>query len=293
MKPLLLALAAALAAAPCARAAIVIDLNFTGPVSTLQQQTFRDAANYWKSALTGYDLIYDIYGLIRPHALSIDVSIPVIDGEYGILGGAGLNTATWYQDLAASPTTTLFYSTTGAMEFDVADVPRMMANNQFYGVVLHEMAHILGIGPLWTYNGLYTTASGQYTGANALAAWKTEFNRPSDSYVPVELGGGTGTANVHWNEVDNGSANTGILSQYTSLDFSRELMTGWASPSFFVSTTTLGAMKDLGYTTNYSYAGVVNYVASVPEPSRLLLGGTPLLLLAAHLLRRRRTTPAA
>ena len=53
-----------------------------------------------------------------------------------------------------------------------ADVAALVANNTFYGVVLHEMAHILGIGTLWTFNNnvngttynLYNAGSGQYTG---------------------------------------------------------------------------------------------------------------------------------
>jgi hypothetical protein len=49
-------------------------------------------------------------------------------------------------------------------------------------------------------------------------------------------------------------------------------MTGWASSTFFVSQMTLGALDDLGYTVDYSKAGIVNYVASIPEWSSLALG---------------------
>ena len=160
------------------------------------------------------------------------------------------------------------------------------AVNSFYGVVLHEMAHVLGLGTLWTVNNnvndtsynLYTNGSGQYTGPNALAEWQREFLRPTDTFVPVELGGGAGTANGHWNEMDLGAGNTGIVSSLTGMDFSQELMTGWASNTFFVSRTTLGALDDLGYTVDYSKAGVENHIV-VPEVSSLLLvaGAFPLL----------------
>jgi hypothetical protein len=120
------------------------------------------------------------------------------------------------------------------------------------------MAHILGIGTLWTLNNnvngttynLYTAGSGQYTGPNALTEYKTEFNQPSATFVPVELGGGGGTAN--------------------GMDFTNELMTGWASSVFFVSRTTLDGIDDLGYTVDYSKAGVVNHTV-VPECSSLIL----------------------
>ena len=42
-------------------------------------------------------------------------------------------------------------------------------------------------------------AAGQYTGAAALDAFKLEFNQLEATFVPVELDGGAGTANGHWN----------------------------------------------------------------------------------------------
>ena len=68
-------------------------------------------------------------------------------------------------------------------------------------------------------------------------------------------------------------------------------MTGWASSAFFVSTATIGAFADLGYTVDYSQAGAVNYVARTPEPSGLLLGAAPPLLFASYHWRRRRPAP--
>jgi hypothetical protein len=141
-------------------------------------------------------------------------------------------------------------------------------------VVLHEMAHVLGIGTLWTYNtdlagagtyNLYTIGSGQYFGPHALAGWQNEFGQAGASYVPVELGGSGGTANGHWNEVDGGAGATGFVSNITGLDFSRELMTGWASGQFFLSTVTLGGLDDLGYIVDYSKAGLI------PEPATAML----------------------
>ncbi len=300
MKRLLLALALAAAAAATASnasaAGILINLNFTGSVTAPQQQTFIDAANFWSTTLTGYDYLYNVAGVAEPHSLTINVSIPYIDGAYGVLGSAGPSTATWYLNAStvAASTEAALYSTTGAMQFDSADVSMMITSNQFYPVVLHEMAHVLGFGTLWdpAYNNLYTDGTGQYAAPNALAAWKLEFNRPSDTYVPVELGGGSGTADAHWNE-GNGGGDTGIVSLSNGLDLSRELMTGWASSTFFVSKATIGAFADLGYTVDYSQAGIINYVARTPEPSGLLLGAAPPLLFASYHLRRRRRTMAS
>ncbi|MES2440876.1 MAG: leishmanolysin-related zinc metalloendopeptidase [Verrucomicrobiota bacterium] len=271
----------------------LISLDFSGSMTPIQQQTFIDAAGYWNSVITGYDLTSDGDGLPTPHQLVITASVPFIDGVGGVLGSAGPDDYAYYDNdpLTPNPTIALHYATTGVMEFDSADVAALIANNTFYGVVLHEMAHVLGIGTLWTLNNnvngttyqLYNDGSGQYTGPNALARWRSEFNQPSATFVPVELGGGGGTANGHWNENDGGGGSTGFVSNISTMDFTNELMTGWASGSFFVSGVTLGGIDDLGYIVDYSKAGVVNHVV-VPEVSTFLLCA----LGPALLIRRRR-----
>ena len=274
-------------------AVTLITLSFNSNVTPAQQQIFSDAASFLNSVITGYDLVSDANGDPTPHSLSISVSVPPIDGPSGILGSAGPVTATYYDNNpVGSPTYALYYSTTGTMEFDSADVAGLMADNSFYGVVLHEMVHVLGIGTLWVDNNnvngttypIYTAGSGAYTGPNALQAWKTEFNQPLATAVPVELGGGSGTANGHWNEVDSGAGNTGFVSNLTGLDFRQELMTGWASSVFYLSTVTLGGLDDLGYIVDYTKAGIINY-SPVPEPAAVSLCG---LLAAGALSTRRR-----
>ncbi len=279
MNPILTA-ALILLAVQSSRAVSLISLNFSGDMSEPQRQIFIDAADFWNSVITGYDLIYNGNGQIQPHSLTITASVPAIDGPGMILGSAGPQTATYYDNNpVGTPTVALYYTTTGAMQFDSADVDLMISDGTFYGVVLHEMAHVLGVGTLWTYNtnlsgtnyNLYTTDSGQYFGTKALDAWRNEFNRPSDSFVPVELAGGPGTANGHWNENDGSLGSTGIVSNLTGMDLSYELMTGWASSVFFISTVTLGALDDLGYIVDYSKAGLVTQPMTVPEPSSLIL----------------------
>lgn len=294
MKSLVLTSLLCAAVVSPAGAVSLINLNFTGAMTSTQQQTFVDAAAFWNSTITGYTL-NSYYGVSQPHSLSIDVSLPAIDGVYGTLGSAGPKTAAYFNAFTGfTETKSLFYTATGSMQFDSADVDMMIAANTFYGVVLHEMAHVLGIGTLWAYNtlngvgnNLYTAGSGQYYGPAALAAWKSEFGQTSATSVPVELGGGAGTANGHWNEVNNGAGNTGFVSNLSGMDFSKELMTGWASDTFFLSTVTLGGLVDLGYTVDYSKAGVINYTASaVPEPAAVLAMGA---LLVGGLLTRRRS----
>jgi len=260
-------------AAPQAGAVGLISLNFIGTPTQSQQQSFQSAADYWNSVIVGYDLTIGYDNLNqpynRPHQLTIDVSIAANDGVGGILGSAGPTTAQYYDNNpVGAPTVALFYADTGAMEFDSADVDSLISSNQFFGVVLHEMAHVIGFGTLWTYNHnlqstdypMYVTGNGQYFGANALAQYVEEFGQAGASYIPVELEGGTGTANGHWNEVAGGAGATGLTSIYG--DMQNELMTGWLNDNLYVSKTTLGAIDDLGYVVDYSKAGLVS---AIPE----------------------------
>jgi hypothetical protein len=151
------------------------------------------------------------------------------------------------------------------MQFDTADLNQMEANGTLSSVILHEMAHVMGFGTLWELNNVYVDGTGRYTGANALAAYRTEFNQPGATFVPVELGGGSGTANGHWDEVDNGAGNTGRVSALGDIRF--ELMTGWLNTPSYISETTVQSFVDIGF------------VTAVPEPTTLLSLASGALLL--------------
>ncbi len=203
-----------------------ITINFSG--DTQYRSYFDQAAALFETLIT-QDLPAVYLNGQWIDDLQIDASTPAIDGVGGVLGQAGF---TYYRTSSLLPVA-------GVMDFDSADVASMVASGIFADVVAHEMAHVLGIGTLWTDFGFNSTF-GRYTGAQALAEYRLLASQPSASYVPLETGGGSGTANSHWSESV----------------FGRELMTGYASSSgnMPLSRMTVAAFADLGYQVNYNVA---------------------------------------
>lgn len=265
-----------LLSASSAQAAVFdISLNFTDNALTTEQQgVFTVAANFWKSIITGYSFTTPQNFHALDNGITIDIS--------GYAGSVGGTLASGGPTFFPALPQTGGYSVAigGSIEIDTLDIPNLITNDTFLSVIKHEMAHVLGFGTLWTANGKYTEGSGQYTGAYGLAAYKSEFNQASATFVPVELEGGAGTANGHWNENNNGSGNTGIQTAQGQ-DMRFELMTGWLNTpasSLFLSNTTIQSFRDLGYT-----------VAAVPLPASVWFFGTALFSFMGVSAKKRRS----
>ena len=243
-----------------------INFNFTGLTPT-EQATFASAASTWTSYLTGYQP-----GISIP-SLTIDASAVSLDGAGNTISVGGPTSYTAQGGF--------LLPLTGQIQLDTADLAAMTSGGYLLPIIQHEMAHAMGFGTLWTANSVYVNGSGQYTGANALAAYQTEFSQPGATFVPVQLGAGAGIDNSHWAENPSGVCCTGILSPQG--DKTYEVMTGWLnippSPNF-ISLTTVKSFQDIGYLT----------VAAVPEPETyaMMLAGLGLMGFVAR--RRRRET---
>lgn len=122
-------------------------------------------------------------------------------------------------------------------------------NNQtlFDLMTTHEVGHALGAGTLWGKLGL-NSVFGQYTGSKALQVWQSMKNDTSLGYVPLEVDGGSGTANAHWSENI----------------FGNELMTGYQDISNpeKLSSLTIAMMADLGYVVDMSAANSTYQLAT-------------------------------
>ncbi len=155
--------------------------------------------------------------------LVIDASIAPIDGVGNVLGQAG-PCAIGGGD---------YLTRVGLMKFDSADTTNMVLNGTLDDVILHEMGHVLGIGTLWDYQRNLLSGEGtsdpRFVGARAVAEWDV---LGGNNNVPVESGGGAGTADAHWREST----------------FDRELMTGYIDiTGNYLSAMSIASLADLGY----------------------------------------------
>jgi len=151
----------------------------------------------------------------------------------------------------------------GVIKFDSADIGGLISGGTLNSVVLHEMAHVIGFGPLWgppsppilgnciqnlsTPPG--TIKDTYFSCPKAQAAFDSigGTTYTGGHIVPVENCGTspfvypqctTGTVNGHWRQVV----------------FGNELMVGFLPANPQLSVVTIAAQEDLGYTVNYAAA---------------------------------------
>ena len=215
---------------------------------------FLEAESIWESLVVGYE------DTLTSTTLVIQTQIDEIDGVGDILGSAFPSAGKFGREER------YLYAAGGSMTFDQADLEAIAAIGLLDDLILHEMGHVIGIGSLWSsssvglpgFQELYEDGSGRYYGQHALAAYREEFD-PRAQFVPIELDGGPGTANAHWNEEDLGD----------------ELMTGFISGETFISGVTLGGLRDLGYSV-------------VPEPRTVCAWMSLVFVAAIGAFKRRR-----
>jgi hypothetical protein len=220
-----------------------IDLRFVTPATTAQKAFFEIAAARWQSIITGD--VPNTTGSIPAQGCGnnfptppyqgglddvlIDVVLVPIDGPGAVLGAAGPCLIRNEDDLTVY----------GIMMFDTADLAFMAGQGIFDEVVVHEMGHVLGIGTLWNFRRSLLTSSltdPRFIGPNGIAGYRAVGG--ASSAIPVEEGGGPGTARGHWDEES----------------FDTELMTGFIGRRAPLSIMTIASMADLGYVVNKAAA---------------------------------------
>jgi len=207
-----------------------ITIEFKGSWTQAYYDVFVGAANRLTTLIIGDLPNVTVYGSKGgPRTVDdivITAELGAIDGLYGVLGQAGPTALRTSSSLPA----------TAQMKFDIADVDAMGLAT-FADVVLHEMAHSLGVGSIWDRLGL--VSNGLFTGANAVREYRAMGGTLSG--IPVEQDGGSGTAGSHWDEET----------------FGNELMTGYidAGENYFTAMSA-ASFADLGYVISPDYANL-------------------------------------
>jgi hypothetical protein len=210
-----------------------IQINFSGSWTAKQQAIVTWAADTYSKIITA-DIRDDVD--LTGHLVDdivISVSAGRIDGNGNPLFGNVL-AQTGNIVVRDAGTVDQWLPLTASITLDSTDLKNPALADAWDDIVLHEMGHALGFaGVIFDQLGL-VDSSGNFAGANAVAAY-------GGGLVPLENGGGSGTAGSHWDEANfmpNG------------VQMSNELMTGYFVPGeqTYLSDTTVGALADLGYT---------------------------------------------
>jgi hypothetical protein len=174
-----------------------ISLSVDAAFSADQISVFTAVVAAIEKRIVGY--LEPIAGFTGP-TIAVNTFTEAASGTLAYASVSGIKTSASY-----------VYASSGSVTFDTEDLTRLEDKGHLGTIFGHELAHALGFGTLWNATGitgapspypwqnLYVNGSGQYTGAFGLAAYRKECDA-SATFVPVELDGGMGTANAHWDE---------------------------------------------------------------------------------------------
>ncbi len=245
-----------------------IELRYLGDAATpAQKAVFRTAAEVWERVITRGlpDRFIDSSkamceagdpSLFGAHIddLLLFIRLKSMDGPRGALAEAG-------PCLMRDPSVLPFI---GTVTIDTADLSTMEDNGVLGKVVAHEIAHALGFGIIWDHlppaGPPFLQQPSYVPGRGKVDGQDTHFNGPAavaafdavggDAYtggakVPVEndtRSYGPGALDGHWRESVLGHE---LLTSTLSIE------PGVHEP---LSTVTVGALEDLGYSVDYSAA---------------------------------------
>ena len=152
----------------------------TGDLSPLNNTICSICAHFRYDCLNGPpDIVDDL------HMCARDEFIDGAGGEFGnIIGNAG---PIWGRTDSVTQKLTAL---AGAIQFDITDIPYLIACGIWESTVLHKMGHIIGVDTLWKLNELVNDDL-EYLGQRAIGIWANDWG--CDGTPPVEIDFGPGT----------------------------------------------------------------------------------------------------
>jgi hypothetical protein len=249
-----------------------IDISYINSGTASQRAAFTAAANRYENVIPfditdipfenfpidadecieGQPEITDVVDDLR-----IYVDFVAIDGPAGTLAQAG---PCLIRSASGLPII-------GFMQFDTDDMANLESGGRLTDVVLHEMAHVLGLGSIWNLNpqdfpdhqfledpSIETAgADTHFTGPLAIEAFDDAGGTNyTGAKVPVENSGEEGSADAHWRE--------SVLR--------RELMTpGLNSGTNPLSAISIQSLADIGYRVDVTQAD--SYQVVFPAAGRV------------------------
>ncbi len=135
----------------------------------------------------------------------------------------------------------------------------MEDDGSLFNVIVHEMAHVIGIGTLWKEHQLVKgsgTNNPLFIGEYARIEYGQLTGSPTPLDVPIANTGGAGTREAHWREDV----------------FQFELMTGFLNAGINpLSKLTIASLRDIGYEVNYNAADPYQIPSNLQKESFALL----------------------
>ena len=225
----------------------VITLSFDTDVPQAVIDASTTAALRWEQVITG-----DLPDVTDPRNGNLIDDI-LIEVQMGLLGGApngpggalaNAGPRAWRDGGQGLP----YRGEVGVDPFDAG-------NAGLVDIMIHEFGHVLGFPSSVPFQQFVT--GNFFTGPNAVLEYQSIFGGAANpAGVPLETGGGTGTAGGHWAE------NV----------FGRELMTGFLDSGFNpLSRVTVAAFDDMGYVVDYSAADAYTPLSSPIEGDQPLM----------------------
>lgn len=215
--------------------------------SMRQRELLGVAETFWEGLLTGFS------GMQRV-SFALTAAMTPIDGSFGTVAFAGPRRAERVtgEDPTSGAPRTFVRATAGQMTFDADDfgagASRPLSEQIFLDAAIHEVAHAIGFGTLFTHNDLIGGTDDRYFGAQAVAAFNTANGTAVES-IPLQDGA------AHWSECwiaealgeactpTDGSGRAGTTND-------PEIMSAILPRSgATMSTATLGVFRDLGFLT--------------------------------------------